>query len=126
MTFFEKQYLVTQYGLLVATIFFYWQLVRNDNRRDRRAIDAEIKHWCKCVFRSVDSPGALQRAGQTVRSRFPNSINLILIAYEELQVEAPLQHRPVLYKFLQAMEGIESGKWPSAVEAMSGKLDIYK
>ncbi len=126
MSSFETQYLVTQYGLLAATVFFYYQLVRNDNRRDKRLVEAEIKHWCKCVFRQVDSPGALQRAGEKTRKRFPDKNNLILIAYEELFVEEPSRERPVLYRFLEAMEGVEPGKWPSSGKAMAGKLDIYK
>jgi len=132
MTDFETKYLFTQYSLLIVqvvlvgvTVFFYRKLVLNDNQRERRAIEAEIKHWCKCVFRGVDSPGALQRAGETTRKRFPQNVNLILRAYEEFSVEEPSPDRPVLYKFLEAMEGVESGKWPLWGDAMRGKLDIY-
>lgn len=132
MSVFETKYLYTQYGLIISqtlllliTIFFYRQLVYNDNQREKRAIENTIKHWCKCVFKSVDSPGALQRAGSKCRNRFPNHINLILIAYDELSVEHPSRDTPALYKFLESMEGIEKGKWPSSADVFAGHLDIY-
>lgn len=127
MSNFETQYLVTQYGLLATTLFFYWKLVANDNAREKRSTNAAMRHWCKCVLRSgAGSPGELQRAGQTVRERFPDRINLILTAYEELRVEEPQLKLPVMYKFLESMDGIESGKWPSAGLAMSGKLKFWE
>lgn len=132
MTNFEIQYLFTQYGVLVlqvvlifSTVYFYRKLVANDNQREKRAVENEIKHWCKCVFRSVDSPGALQRAGLKVRERFPKHIKLILISYDELSVEEPSNQRPVMYKFLEAMNQIEAEQWPSSGDAMADKLDLY-
>lgn len=127
MTSFETQYLVTQYGLLATTVFFYWKLVTNDNAREKRSSNAAIRNWCKCVFRAGSgSPGALQRSGQTVRERFPDRLNLILTAYEELRVEDPNLKLPVLYKFLESMDGIERDKWPSSGLAMSGKLQFWE
>lgn len=127
MTNFEINSLITQYGLLAATLFFYGKLVLNDKKRDKRTVDADIKKWCKCVFvYGANSPGALQRAGEKVRERYPNRINLILTAYDELLVEDQQLGLPQLYKFLELMEGVESGKWPSSGSAMAGKLKFYE
>ncbi len=126
MTNFETQYLVTQYGLLAATLIFYGKLVVNDSNREKRAIEGEIKSWCKCVIRSgASSPGELQRAGQKVRERYPDRMNLILIAYDELFVEEISLKLPALYKFLELMDGVERNKWPAAGLAMSGKLKYF-
>ncbi len=130
MSSFEIQYLFTQYGLLlsgvcllIATVYFYRQLVKNDNERNRRALETDIKRWCKTVLMTgKDSPGALQRAGSNARERYPQRINLILEAYEDLLTERPELGLPALYKFLESMDGNEPGKWPSWGDAMSGKL----
>ena len=127
MSNFEIQYLATQYGLLAATIFFYRKLIKNDNQREQRTVETEVKKWCKCVLRSGSgSPGELQRAGQKARERFPEDINLILQSYDELLVEEPNLKLPALYKFLENMEGIEKGKWPESSKAFTGKLKLYK
>lgn len=132
MSSFEVQYLFTQYGVLVlqvvlifVTIYFYRKLVANDNQREKRAVENIIKHWCKCVFRTVDSPGTLQLAGQKVRARFPGQMKLILAAYDELSVEEPSRYRPVMYKFLEAMSLVEADMWPSSGDALTNNLDIY-
>lgn len=127
MTNFEMQYLFTQYGILVVTIFFYFMLVRNDNQREKRAIELEIKQWCKHIFRATGGTGGLlQTAGERVRTRYPSRIKLILVAYDELLVEEPNLGLPSLSKFLELMEMVERGHWPSSGAMMSGKFKIFK
>lgn len=127
-TYLNTQYgqLVIQFGLLAATFFFYRKLVGNDTRREERAVEHAIKHWCKSVFKQVDSPGALQRAGAKVRERFPERMDLILAAYDELSAEDPSRDRPILDKFLDSMNDIERDKWPGTKEAKEKIISTYK
>jgi hypothetical protein len=108
-------------------LFFYTELVKNNNAREKRITESEIKQLCKHIIRrGAGSPGQLQRAGQTSREKFPDQISLILIAYDELSFEEPALGLDPLQKFLQLMENIESGKWPSSSEALSGKSKLLK
>lgn len=133
MSSFEIQYLVTQYGLLLGqlgiigvTVYFYRKLVANDNLREERARADHIKHICKCLFRTgKNSPGEMQRAGQTARERYPGDMDLILIAYDELRVEEPTLKLDSLSDFLGLMNLCEDGMWPLKAEAMAGRLKLY-
>lgn len=133
MSPFESQYLlyqwlllIVQIGILSFTVIFYSRLVENDNTRSLMELREQVKKSCKVVLGRVDSPGALQRAGEKLRKRYPEKVLWILQAYVELLDEKPDSSRPELAKFLKYMEGVEPGFWPPEWKALGGRLDVYE
>ena len=80
----------------------------------------EIINWCKNAFRSAGNAGGmLQSVGTSLRDRFPNSVPLILMAYEQLRNQEPGLNMPTTVKFVELMNMLseeERKHWPTIAE----------
>ena len=131
MTMFEEKYLclgvcglVAQVVTIGVTIYYYRQLVRNDNRRSQEVEDNRITSWCIDYFRrNGNSQGELLKAGRFARSRYPNNTRLIIIAIDTLITTGELKGAKTVAAFLGLVKDDTSEhKWPNSYdEAMNWK-----
>jgi hypothetical protein len=125
MSTFEEKYLclvvwglVGQIVTIGVTIYYYRQLVRNDNRRSQEIEENRIVSWCIDYFRrNGNSHGELQKAGRFVRSRYPNNTRLIIIAIDTLITTGELNGAKTVAAFLNLVTDDKSEhKWPNSYD----------
>lgn len=106
--------LVLQAMGIIASSFFMWRLVVNDNHRAAR--DEEVKLRGRIRYFLGDglkAPGLAQIAGRELANRFPKHLHLVLEVCEEIWVELRHTGTTVMSarEFLQYNKDHGPGPW---------------
>jgi hypothetical protein len=103
---FEKDYADFWIQLITTGFTFYFalQLYLNDKHREKRVYQDKLFAKFKAALRPYAEigSGVLQSHGVKLAEDYPNDIQMILDAYEEIVAENPLKCEP-LYRFKMSL-----------------------